>query len=110
MEDILNELETRREKARIGGGQKRIDTQHSKGKLTARERIELLVDEGSFEEWDMFVEQEPNELTAHVDPIPGDGVITGGGQLMEELFSYFPKTLLFLGDHYLKPMQKKSVK
>ena len=81
MEDILNELETRREKARIGGGQKRIDTQHSKGKLTARERIDLLVDEGSFEEWDMFVEQEPNELTAQVDPIPGDGVITGWGTI-----------------------------
>ncbi|MEM1313558.1 MAG: carboxyl transferase domain-containing protein, partial [Pseudomonadota bacterium] len=53
--DILKELETRRDTARLGGGQKRIDGQHAKGKLTARERIELLLDEGSFEEFDMFV-------------------------------------------------------
>ena len=55
MTDILQALETRREKAREGGGQKRIDAQHAKGKLTARERLELLLDEGSFEEFDMFV-------------------------------------------------------
>ena len=55
MEHIHNELERRREEARLGGGQKRIDAQHAKGKLTARERIELLLDEGSFEEYDMFV-------------------------------------------------------
>ena len=56
MKDILEALEAKREQARLGGGQKRIDRQHEKGKLTARERIELLLDEGSFEEWDMFVE------------------------------------------------------
>ena len=55
MKDILNELEARRDVARKGGGQRRIDAQHSKGKLTARERIELLLDEDSFEEFDMFV-------------------------------------------------------
>ena len=55
MKDILQELETRRGEARLGGGQARIDNQHAKGKLTARERIELLLDEGSFEEFDMFV-------------------------------------------------------
>ncbi|HBJ93894.1 MAG TPA: methylmalonyl-CoA carboxyltransferase, partial [Hyphomonadaceae bacterium] len=51
MKDILEALEAKREQARLGGGQKRIDRQHEKGKLTARERIELLLDEGSFEEW-----------------------------------------------------------
>ncbi|WP_278542451.1 carboxyl transferase domain-containing protein, partial [Delftia acidovorans] len=56
MQDILDQLETKREQARLGGGQKRIDAQHKKGKLTARERIELLLDDGTFEEWDMFVE------------------------------------------------------
>ena len=56
MTDILAQLEAKRDLARMGGGQKRIDTQHSKGKLTARERIHLLLDENSFEEWDMFVE------------------------------------------------------
>jgi hypothetical protein len=56
MHDILEQLEAKRELARLGGGQKRIDAQHKKGKLTARERMELLLDEGTFEEWDMFVE------------------------------------------------------
>ncbi|MEC7256715.1 MAG: carboxyl transferase domain-containing protein, partial [Pseudomonadota bacterium] len=55
MKDILTELETRRAEARLGGGQARIDAQHKRGKLSARERIELLLDEGSFEEFDMFV-------------------------------------------------------
>ena len=55
MKDILTELENRRKGARLGGGQARIDAQHGRGKLTARERIELLLDEGSFEEFDMFV-------------------------------------------------------
>ena len=55
MKDILSELADRRAAARLGGGQKRIDAQHGRGKLTARERIELLVDEGSCEEFDMFV-------------------------------------------------------
>ncbi|MCU9849655.1 methylmalonyl-CoA carboxyltransferase, partial [Defluviimonas sp. WL0024] len=55
MKDILEQLETRRSAARLGGGQRRIDAQHARGKLTARERIELLLDEGSFEEFDMFV-------------------------------------------------------
>ncbi len=56
MKDILDKLEKRREEARLGGGQKRIDAQHARGKLTARERIELLLDKSSFEEFDMFVE------------------------------------------------------
>jgi propionyl-CoA carboxylase beta chain len=81
MQNILNELEARRARARLGGGKKRIEAQHSKGKLTARERIELLVDDGSFEEWDMFVEQEPNELTRDIKPIPADGVVTGWGTI-----------------------------
>ncbi|HCM07403.1 MAG TPA: methylmalonyl-CoA carboxyltransferase, partial [Alphaproteobacteria bacterium] len=56
MTNILAELEAKRAQARLGGGQRRIDTQHAKGKLTARERINLLLDDASFEEWDMFVE------------------------------------------------------
>ncbi len=56
MREILEKLEERRANARLGGGQKRIDAQHARGKLTARERIDLLLDEGSFEEFDMFVE------------------------------------------------------
>ena len=56
MQDILRKLEEMREAARQGGGEKRVAAQHAKGKLTARERIELFLDENSFEEWDMFVE------------------------------------------------------
>ena len=56
MKDILEKLDERRAEARLGGGAKRIEAQHARGKLTARERIELLLDKGSFEEFDMFVQ------------------------------------------------------
>ena len=62
MQDILKSLEERRDKARAGGGEARIERQHAKGKLTARERIEVLLDEGSFEEFDMFVEHRCNDF------------------------------------------------
>jgi propionyl-CoA carboxylase beta chain len=62
MNDILQELELRRRAARLGGGQARIDAQHARGKLTARERVELLLDEGSFEEFDMFVTHRATEF------------------------------------------------
>ena len=79
MHKIIAELEKRREQARLGGGQARIDTQHAKGKLTARERIELLLDAGSFEEWDMFVEHRCTDFGMDKQTIPGDGVVTGYG-------------------------------
>ena len=62
MRDILKELEARRAKARLGGGEKRIAQQHARGKLTARERIDVLLDEGSFEEFDMFVEHRATDF------------------------------------------------
>ncbi|MCF6303302.1 MAG: methylmalonyl-CoA carboxyltransferase, partial [Devosiaceae bacterium] len=60
MDDIISALEKRRENARLGGGQRRIDIQHGKGKLSARERLDVLLDPGSFEEYDMFVTQRCN--------------------------------------------------
>jgi len=63
MQEIIAELEERRKRARLGGGQKRIDSQHAKGKLTARERIDVFLDQDSFEEWDMFVEHRCTEFT-----------------------------------------------
>src|SRR6056297_1196706 len=81
MKDILEQLEARRGEARIGGGQRRIDSQHSKGKLTARERIEVLLDEGSFEEFDMFVAHRCTEFGMGETRIYGDGVITGWGTI-----------------------------
>ena len=71
MHEILEQLEAKREQARMGGGQKRIDAQHRKGKLTARERLELLLDEGTFEEWDMFVEHRSVDFGMQDQKIPG---------------------------------------
>ncbi len=79
MQDILAELEARRAAARAGGGAKRVAAQHAKGKLTARERVELLLDEGSFEEFDMFVKHRATEFGMAADRPPGDGVVTGWG-------------------------------
>jgi propionyl-CoA carboxylase beta chain len=81
MKDILQELEDRRAAARLGGGQRRIDAQHAKGKLTARERIELLLDEGSFEEFDMFVRHRCTDFGMEKDRPAGDGVVTGWGTI-----------------------------
>ena len=71
MHDLLQQLEAKRARARLGGGQKRIDAQHAKGKLTARERIDLLVDAGSFEEWDMFVEHRNHDFGMQDNRPPG---------------------------------------
>jgi propionyl-CoA carboxylase beta chain len=81
MKDILDELETRRAEARLGGGIHRIEAQHAKGKLTARERIEVLLDEGSFEEFDMFVSHRCVDFGMAKTSYPGDGVVTGWGTI-----------------------------
>ena len=81
MQEILKKLEDKRAAARLGGGRERIDAHHAKGKLTARERIELLLDEGSFEEWDMFVEHRCADFDMAGKTVPGDGVVTGYGTI-----------------------------
>ena len=81
MSSILEELEARREKARAGGGTKRIEAQHAKGKLTARERLDVLLDEDSFEEFDMFVTHRATEFGMDKVKYPGDGVVTGWGTI-----------------------------
>ncbi|WP_099826195.1 acyl-CoA carboxylase subunit beta [Oceaniglobus indicus] len=79
MKDILQQLEDRRAEAHRGGGEKRIAAQHAKGKLTARERVELLLDDGSFEEFDTFVTHRATDFGMADHKVPGDGVITGWG-------------------------------
>jgi propionyl-CoA carboxylase beta chain len=79
MKDIIEKLDLRRKDAKLGGGETRIAAQHKRGKLTARERIELLLDKGSFEEFDMFVEHRSHEFGMETQKIPGDGVVTGWG-------------------------------
>lgn len=81
MNDLTKRIEKKRESSMLGGGQKRVDAQHAKGKLTARERIEALLDEESFEEWDMFVEHDCRDFDMDSNRVPGDGVITGHGKI-----------------------------
>ncbi len=81
LEEKLKQLNQARVAARLGGGQKRIDAQHAKGKLTARERIELLVDANSFEEFDMFVTHRSREFGLDKKQFPGDGVVTGSAKI-----------------------------
>ncbi|MCY3880317.1 MAG: acyl-CoA carboxylase subunit beta [Rhodobacteraceae bacterium] len=81
MDSITSELEKRRAEARLGGGQRRIDAQHKRGRLTARERVDLLLDEGSFEEFDMFVSHRCTDFGMDENAYPGDGVVTGWGTI-----------------------------
>jgi len=95
--DIIQELEKKRARARLGGGEKRIATQHAKGKLTARERIELLLDPGSFEEWDMFVEHRCADFGMAEQKIPSDGVVTGYGVINGRLVFVFSQDFTVFG-------------
>jgi propionyl-CoA carboxylase beta chain len=97
MKTILDQLEARRAAARLGGGEARIAAQHSKGKLTARERIDVLLDEGSFEETDMFVEHRSHEFGMQDQRIPGDGVVTGRGTIGGRLVYVFSKDFTVFG-------------
>jgi propionyl-CoA carboxylase beta chain len=81
MREVLGEVEKRRAEARLGGGTKRIAAQHAKGKLTARERIDVLLDEGSFEEFDMYVTHRSTDFGMAEQTIAGDGVVTGWGTI-----------------------------
>ncbi|MBX3428860.1 MAG: acyl-CoA carboxylase subunit beta [Hyphomonadaceae bacterium] len=97
MKDIIAKLEEKRAAARAGGGEKRHAAQHAKGKLTARERIELLLDEGSFEEFDMFVEHRSHEFGMEKTKVPGDGVVTGWGTINGRLVYVFSKDFTVFG-------------
>ncbi len=97
MKDILTELEARRADARLGGGQKRIDAQHGRGKLTARERIDLLLDEGSFEEFDMFVSHRCTDFGMENQKPAGDGVVTGWGTINGRQVYVFSQDFTVLG-------------
>src|SRR5271170_711251 len=97
MKDILDTLEERRAGATLGGGEKRIEAQHARGKLTARERIELLLDKGSFEEFDMFVEHRAVELGRENSKGPVDGVVTGCGTVNGRKKFVFAKDFTVFG-------------
>ncbi|MDA0369140.1 MAG: acyl-CoA carboxylase subunit beta [Proteobacteria bacterium] len=97
MHDIIRQLEEKREAARQGGGERRIKAQHAKGKLTARERLDVLLDEGSFEEFDMFVEHRETEFGMAEQKVPGDGVVTGFGKINGRLVFVFSQDFTVFG-------------
>ena len=97
MTEIQNRLRIKREIANLGGGQDRIDAQHAKGKLTARERIDLLLDPGSFEEWDTFVEHRCTDFGMDKNHVPGDGVVTGYGTVNGRLVFVYSQDFTVFG-------------
>jgi len=110
VQHILEELEKRRELARQGGGEARIAKQHAKGKLSARERLDLLLDEGSFEEFDMFVEHRCNDFGMADQKMPGDGVVTGWGTINGRVVYVFSKDFTVFGGSLSMAHAQKIVK
>ena len=110
MGDITGRFDKQRQRARLGGGKARIAAQHKKGKLTARERIELLLDAGSFEEWDMFVEHRCRDFSMDERTIPGDGVVTGYGNINGRLVFVFSQDFTVFGGSLSEPHAEKICK
>ena len=110
MQKIIAELEDKRAQARLGGGQKRIDTQHGKGKLTARERLDVLLDPGSFEEYDMFVTHRATDFGMAETIIPGDGVVTGWGTIEGRLVYVFSQDFTVFGGSLSETHARKICK
>jgi len=110
MKEILEQLEARRAVAQVGGGEKRIEAQHKRGKLTARERLDLLLDAGSFEEFDMFVEHRCTEFGMDKTKIPGDGVVTGWGTINGRTVYVFAKDFTVFGGSLSETHAQKITK
>jgi propionyl-CoA carboxylase beta chain len=110
MKDILEQLEARRDVARLGGGVRRIEAQHAKGKLTARERIELLMDEGSFEEFDMFVTHRCTDFGMEAERPAGDGVVTGWGTVNGRMIYVYAQDFTVFGGSLSETQSKKICK
>jgi propionyl-CoA carboxylase beta chain len=110
MKEVLEELEVRRGRARAGGGPKRVLAQHARGKLTARERLDLLLDEGSFEEFDMYVEHGCTEFGMEETKVPGDGVVTGWGTINGRVTYVFAKDFTVFGGSLSEAHAKKMTK
>lgn len=110
MKNILAELEQRRGTARLGGGERRIEAQHKRGKLTARERLSILLDDGSFEEFDMFVEHRSTDFGMADTKIAGDGVVTGWGTINGRLVYVFAKDFTVFGGSLSETHAQKITK
>lgn len=110
MKDILRRLDIMRQKAFAGGGEKRIEAHHHKGKLTARERLEVLLDPNSFEEWDMFVEHRCHDFHMENNKIPGDGVVTGYGTIQGRQVFVFSQDFTVFGGSLSETHAEKIAK
>ncbi len=108
--EILERLQARRDEALMGGGEDRIKAQHARGKLTARERIDVLLDEASFEEFDIFVEHRCNDFGMHNTKVPGDGVVTGWGTINGRVVYVFSKDFTVLGGSLSEEHARKITK
>jgi propionyl-CoA carboxylase beta chain len=97
MATTIEELDARRAQAKLGGGEKRIAAQHAKGRLTARERLSVLLDPGSFEEVDMYVEHNCVDFGMETQKFPGDGVVTGSGTINGRLVYVFAQDFTVFG-------------
>ncbi|HRN25228.1 MAG: acyl-CoA carboxylase subunit beta [Ignavibacteriaceae bacterium] len=110
MKNKLDELSQKKEAAKLGGGAKRIKSQHDKGKLTARERIELLVDEGSFDEIGMFVKHRATDFGLDKQNYPGDGVVTGFAKINGRPVALFAQDFTVFGGSLSETHAEKIVK
>ena len=110
MKEVIEELEIRRDKARMGGGEKRIDAQHKRGKLTARERLQLLLDDNSFEEFDMYVEHRCADFGMADNKVPGDGVVTGWGTINGRVVYVIAKDFTVFGGSLSEAHANKMIK
>ncbi len=107
---MVTRVADRRAEAEAGGGPRRTQAQHAKGKLTARERIELLLDEGSFEEFDMFVAHRAVDFGMDAQKIPGDGVVTGWGTITGRAVFVFAKDFTVFGGSLSEAHAQKITK
>ena len=110
MRDVIEQLAERRESARLGGGERRIEAQHKRGKLTARERLDVLLDHGSFEEFDMFVQHACTDFGMADVKVPGDGVVTGWGTVNGRKVFVFSKDFTVFGGSLSEAHARKIIK
>jgi propionyl-CoA carboxylase beta chain len=110
MKEIVEQLEEKRRAAQLGGGQARIDAQHKRGKLTARERLEVLLDKNSFEEWDAFVEHRCTDFGMEENKIPGDGVVCGYGAINGRMVFVYGQDFTVFGGSLAEAHAKKICK
>ena len=108
-QDKVKKLIDLRVQAKLGGGEKRIESQHKKGKQTARERIEMLLDEGSFEEFDMFVTHRCTNFGMEKTKFLGDGVVTGQGTIDGRLVFVFAQDFTVFGGALSETLAQKNL-